>query len=132
MTDDMLPHFDLPAVRRKKLTGGFDGGSLSSDGEAGAWCWLYWMLLIKFRTISCMETLGRISGGGAVDDKASRVRTSGARDHARGGACGKGSVAGRMAEGSRGLIQNGIGRSCGPGVNRSEEGMERHNQKRYS
>ncbi len=32
MSDNMLPHFDLPAVRRKKLTAGFDGGSLSSDG----------------------------------------------------------------------------------------------------
>jgi hypothetical protein len=32
MTDDMLPDFDLPAVRRKKLTAGFDGGHLSSDG----------------------------------------------------------------------------------------------------
>ena len=32
MTDDMLLQFDLPAVRRKKLTAGFDGGSLSSDG----------------------------------------------------------------------------------------------------
>jgi hypothetical protein len=32
MTDDMLPNFDLPAVRRKKLTVGFDGGQLSSDG----------------------------------------------------------------------------------------------------
>ena len=32
MTDDMLPHFDLPAVRRKKLTVGFDGGQSSSDG----------------------------------------------------------------------------------------------------
>lgn len=32
MTDDMLPNFDLPAVRRKKLTAGFDGGHLSSDG----------------------------------------------------------------------------------------------------
>lgn len=28
----MLPNFDLPAVRRKKLTAGFDGGHLSSDG----------------------------------------------------------------------------------------------------
>jgi Transposase DDE domain group 1 len=32
MADDMLLPFDLPAVRRKKLTAGFDGGSLSSDG----------------------------------------------------------------------------------------------------
>jgi hypothetical protein len=32
MTDDMLLPFNLPAVRRKKLTAGFDGGSLSSDG----------------------------------------------------------------------------------------------------
>ena len=32
MTDDTLPNFDLPAVRRKKLTVGFDGGHLSSDG----------------------------------------------------------------------------------------------------
>jgi hypothetical protein len=32
MTDDMLLPFALPAVRRKKLTAGFDGGSLSSDG----------------------------------------------------------------------------------------------------
>lgn len=28
----MLPSFDLPAVRRKKLTASFDGGQLSSDG----------------------------------------------------------------------------------------------------
>jgi hypothetical protein len=32
MTDDTLPNFDLRAVRRKKLTVGFDGGHLSSDG----------------------------------------------------------------------------------------------------
>jgi hypothetical protein len=32
MSDDMLLPFALPAVRRKKLTAGFDGGSLSSDG----------------------------------------------------------------------------------------------------
>jgi Transposase DDE domain group 1 len=32
MTDDTLLPFDLPAVRRKKLTAGFDGGRLSSDG----------------------------------------------------------------------------------------------------
>ena len=32
MTDDMLLSFDLPAVRRKKLTVSFDGGQLSSDG----------------------------------------------------------------------------------------------------
>lgn len=32
MADDMLPNFDLPAVCRKKLTVGFDGGQLSSDG----------------------------------------------------------------------------------------------------
>ena len=32
MSDDMLPSFDLPAVHRKKLTAGFDGGQLSSDG----------------------------------------------------------------------------------------------------
>jgi hypothetical protein len=32
MTDDILPNFDLPAVHRKKLTAGFDGGRLSSDG----------------------------------------------------------------------------------------------------
>jgi hypothetical protein len=32
MSDDMLPSFDLPAVRRKKLTASFDGGQLSSDG----------------------------------------------------------------------------------------------------
>ena len=32
MTDDRAAPFDLPAVRRKKLTADFDGGSLSSDG----------------------------------------------------------------------------------------------------
>ena len=32
MTDDTLLPFDLPAVRRKKLTVDFDGGSQSSDG----------------------------------------------------------------------------------------------------
>jgi hypothetical protein len=32
MTDDRPSPFDLPAVRRKKLTADFDGGSLSSDG----------------------------------------------------------------------------------------------------
>lgn len=26
MADDMLPNFDLPAICRKKLTDGFDGG----------------------------------------------------------------------------------------------------------
>jgi hypothetical protein len=32
MTDDRPSPFDLPAVRRKKVTADFDGGSLSSDG----------------------------------------------------------------------------------------------------
>jgi hypothetical protein len=32
MSDDMPASFDLPAVRRKKLTASFDGGQLSSDG----------------------------------------------------------------------------------------------------
>ena len=32
MTDDTLLAFDLPAVRRKKVTAAFDGGRLSSDG----------------------------------------------------------------------------------------------------
>src|ERR1700682_986654 len=32
MTDDTLLPFDLPAVRRKKLTVDFDGGNQSSDG----------------------------------------------------------------------------------------------------
>src|SRR4029077_6377533 len=32
MTDDTLLPFDLPSVRRKKLTIDFDGGSQSSDG----------------------------------------------------------------------------------------------------
>ena len=31
MTDDTLLPFDLPAVRRKKLTVDFDGGNQSSD-----------------------------------------------------------------------------------------------------
>jgi hypothetical protein len=31
MTDDTLLPFDLPAVRRKKLTVDFDGGTQSSD-----------------------------------------------------------------------------------------------------
>src|SRR3977135_3585524 len=31
MTDDTLLPFDLPAVHRKKLTVGFDGGNQSSD-----------------------------------------------------------------------------------------------------
>ncbi len=32
MTDDTLLPFDLPAVRRKKVTASFDGGLISSDG----------------------------------------------------------------------------------------------------
>ena len=32
MTDDTLLPFDLPAVRRKKVTVAFDGGLISSDG----------------------------------------------------------------------------------------------------
>jgi len=32
MTDDTLLPFDLPAVRRKKVTAAFDGGLISSDG----------------------------------------------------------------------------------------------------
>ncbi len=32
MTDDSLLPFDLPAVRRKKVTAAFDGGLISSDG----------------------------------------------------------------------------------------------------
>jgi len=32
MTDNSLLPFDLPAVARKKVTVGFDGGRLSSDG----------------------------------------------------------------------------------------------------
>ena len=32
MTEDTLLPFDLPAVRRKKVTAGFDGGLISSDG----------------------------------------------------------------------------------------------------
>ncbi len=32
MTDDRLLPFDLPAVRRKKVTAAFDGGLISSDG----------------------------------------------------------------------------------------------------
>ncbi len=32
MTDDTLLPFDLPSVRRKKLTIDFDGGNQSSDG----------------------------------------------------------------------------------------------------
>ena len=32
MTDDILLPFDLPAVRRKKVTAAFDGGLISSDG----------------------------------------------------------------------------------------------------
>ena len=32
MTDDTLLPFDLPSVRRKKLTVDFDGGNQSSDG----------------------------------------------------------------------------------------------------
>jgi len=32
MTDDKLLPFDLPAVRRKKLTVDFDGGNQSSNG----------------------------------------------------------------------------------------------------
>ena len=32
MTEDSLLPFDLPAVRRKKVTAGFDGGLISSDG----------------------------------------------------------------------------------------------------
>ena len=34
MTDDTLLPFDLPAVRRKKLTVDFDGGNQSSNGGA--------------------------------------------------------------------------------------------------
>ena len=32
MTEESLLPFDLPAVRRKKVTAGFDGGLISSDG----------------------------------------------------------------------------------------------------
>ena len=32
MTEDTLLPFDLPAVRRKKVTADFDGGLISSDG----------------------------------------------------------------------------------------------------
>ncbi len=32
MADDSLLAFDLPAVRRKKVTAAFDGGLISSDG----------------------------------------------------------------------------------------------------
>ena len=32
MTEDTLLPFDLPAVQRKKVTGDFAGGSISSDG----------------------------------------------------------------------------------------------------
>ena len=32
MTDDMLLPFDLPSVRRKKLTVDFEAGNQSSDG----------------------------------------------------------------------------------------------------
>ena len=32
MTEDTLLPFDLPAVRRKKVTADFAGGSISSDG----------------------------------------------------------------------------------------------------
>ena len=32
MTDDTLPAFDLPAVRRKKVTADLGGGLISSDG----------------------------------------------------------------------------------------------------
>ncbi len=32
MTDDGLLPFDLPAVRRKKVTAAFDGGPISLDG----------------------------------------------------------------------------------------------------
>jgi hypothetical protein len=34
MTDDTLLPFDLPAVRRKKLTADFEGGNQSSNGGA--------------------------------------------------------------------------------------------------
>ena len=32
MTEDSLLPFDLPAVKRKKVTADFAGGSISSDG----------------------------------------------------------------------------------------------------
>ena len=32
MTDDTLLPFNLPAIRRKKVTAAFDGGLISSDG----------------------------------------------------------------------------------------------------
>lgn len=32
MTEDILPPFDLPAVRHKKVGAALDGGLLSSDG----------------------------------------------------------------------------------------------------
>ena len=32
MTEDILLPFDLPAVRRKKVTADFEGGLISSDG----------------------------------------------------------------------------------------------------
>jgi hypothetical protein len=36
MTDDTLLPFDLPAVRREKLTVDFEGGNQSSNGGAVA------------------------------------------------------------------------------------------------
>ena len=32
MTDDRIPLFSFPAVEGKKVTAGFDGGRMSSDG----------------------------------------------------------------------------------------------------
>ena len=38
MTEDILLPFDLPAVKRKKVTADFEGGLISSDGGLGLCC----------------------------------------------------------------------------------------------
>ena len=52
MTEDSLLPFDLPAVSRKKVTGDFEGGSISSDGG-----------LVLLRAAERRLGLGRGAGG---------------------------------------------------------------------
>ena len=53
MTDDSLLPFDLPSVRRKKVSAAFDGGLISSDGG---------LVLLREaeRSLGLAETLGRL------------------------------------------------------------------------
>ena len=53
MTDDTLLPFDLPSVRRKKLTIDFDGGNQSSDGG---------LLLLRAAELRCENTDDECNG----------------------------------------------------------------------